>query len=477
MNYSRLKHPYICLFRGLMLAFGFLLFTRSYGQIGIGGTPHPSAVLDLKTPGNNKGLLMPRVTTTQRLTIPQPAQGLLVYDLDKAALFLYDGVNWLPLATTETANLLPIDRMALDATADDRFGYSVAISGDYAVVGAWADDADVPDQGSVYIFARVNGTWTQQAQITALDRQVGDQFGASVAISGDYLVVGAPGRLGTEGIYTVEFGTAYIFRRNGTTWTQEAQLTALDVPGLDYFGYSVSISGDYAIVGAYEKSYEGAAYIFRRNGTTWSQHTKLTVGGSGDFGRSVVISGNYALVGAPQTNSTTKDEGVVYVYVLSGNTWSRQATLSASDAQFKDEFGSSVALSGDYAVIGAPLEGVTEGLNFRGNAYVFQRNGTTWTQQAQLQAPDLAAGDSFGQSVSISGDYLMVGAPGKAGKSGAVYLYKRSGNTWPLLRKLADDAPAKTLNGTSVGLFNGQYLIGAPGWESSKGKVSFGVLD
>lgn len=162
-----------------LLLIGWLSLTASYAQIGIGGTPHPSAVLDLKTPGNNKGLLMPRVTTAQRLTIPQPAQGLLVYDLDKAALFLYDRANWLPLATTETANLLPIDRMASDATADDGFGYSVAISGDYAVVGAYLDDVDIPDQGSVYVFARVNGTWTQQAQLTASDRESGDKFGFS----------------------------------------------------------------------------------------------------------------------------------------------------------------------------------------------------------------------------------------------------------------------------------------------------------
>jgi hypothetical protein len=168
-------------------------------------------------------------------------------------------------------------------------------------------------------------------------------------------------------------GKAYIFHRSGTTWSQQTTLTASDGAAYDYFGNSVSISGDYAVVGAYGNSNRGKAYIFHRSGTTWSQ----------------------------------------------------QATLTATNGAATDYFGNSVSISGDYAVIGA----YNSTYSSYGKAYVFNRVDTIWNQQAKLSASDLASGDYFSQSVSISGNYTLIGAPDKEVNGnynqGKVYFYKR----------------------------------------------------
>ena len=252
---------------------GCLLTLPTYAQIGMGGQPHPSAVLDLKSPDNNKGLLVPRLSTAQRNAIASPAVGLLVFDLDKGTLYLHDGQNWLPLAITSANNLAPIDRLASDGATGDNFGVSVAISGDYALVGATGDDIGAnADQGSAYVFIRSGSSWIQQAKLTATDGAANDLFGVSVAISGDYALVGAYGdAIGANS----QQGSAYVFVRSGSSWTQQAKLTAADGAAFDYFGISVAISGDYALVGAYlddigANIQQGSAYVFKRTGTSWS---------------------------------------------------------------------------------------------------------------------------------------------------------------------------------------------------------------
>ncbi len=457
----------------LLLLLCSLFATPVLAQLGMGGTPHPSAALDVQS--TNKAFYPPRLTTAQRKAIVNPQAGAFVFDTDKGTFFLCDGQNWLPMAFTTTNNLAPIDRTANDGGQGDVFGITVSISGDYALVSAPIDEGS---QGSAYVFFRSANAWTQQAKLTASDRSIGDSFGAGVSISGDYVLVGSP--YDDVGANNSQ-GSAYVFVRNGTTWTQQAKLIASDGAVGDSFGTSVSISGDYAIVGAVQDDgSRGSAYVFIRNGTTWTQQAKLTAndGAAGDyFGYSVSLSGNYALVGAAVDNGSL---GSAYVFIRNGITWTQQAKLTASDGGGGDNFGYSVSISGDYALVGAAYDDIGANAN-QGSAYVFVRSGGTWTQQAKLIASDGAVDDVFGGSVSISGDYALVGAynndVGLNANQGSAYVYKRTGTSWSLVRQVVDNAPADTRNGQSVGISNGSFIIGGPGFDTSKGKVAFGTVE
>jgi FG-GAP repeat len=460
-------------------------------QIGMGGQPHPSAVLDLKSPANDKAFYPPRLTTAQRNAIINPQAGAFVYDIDKGTLYLHDGQNWLPLATSDVSLLSLLTRTVSDGASGDSFGQSVSISGDYAIVGAYSHTIGTNyDQGAAYVFVRSGNTWAQQAKLTASDATAFDQFGYSVAISGDYAVIGAnKDDVGSN----TDQGSAYIFVRSGTTWSQQAKLTATDAAEYDQFGYRVAISGDYAIVGApYDDigiiANQGSAYVFTRSGTTWNQADQLNAsdGVAQDFfGESVAISGNYAIVGAYNDGvGSNAYQGSAYIFYRSRSPtlfrWNQQAKLIANDGAADDTFGNSVAISGDYAVVGAWVDDIGSNAD-QGSAYIFIRSGTAWSQQAKLTASDGAAGNRFGFSVAISGDYVVVGAGnatvGENVMQGSAYTFSQSGTSWSQLRKIPDNAPASTRNGISVGLSNGTYIIGGPGFQTSKGKVGFGTID
>ncbi|WP_157580179.1 FG-GAP repeat protein [Rudanella lutea] len=472
----------------LFLFFWLGLTAGALAQIGMGGQPHPSAVLDLKSPTNNQGLLIPRLSTAQRNAIASPAVGLLVFDLDKGTLFLHDGQNWLPLATTNTNNLLPIERTASDAADNNNFGYSVAISGDYAIVGAYGKTIGTnARQGAAYVFIRIGNTWTQQAILTASDGTANDYFGYDVAISGDYIIVGAIRKL--IGSNTNQ-GAAYVFVRSGTTWTQQARLVASDGAANDSFGFSVALSGNYAIVGANQKTVgsntnQGAAYAFLRSGITWTQQARLTAndGALGDyFGSSVAISGDYVVIGASQkTIGSNSYQGAAYVFVRGGGTWTQQARLTASDGANNDFFGRSVSIDGDYVVVGALYKVINATINQGGAAYVFTRNGNAWSQQIRLTASDVASPDNFGSGVAISGDYVLIGASSKTINGnilqGAAYLFQRINSTWTQIRRITDNSPSRTYYGFAVGISNGSFIIGGYGFENLKGKVGFGTVD
>jgi len=266
-------------------------------------------------------------------------------------------------------------------------------------------------------------------KITASDGAADDYFGNSVSISGDYAVVGAPNDTDNER----NSGSAYVFKRTGTSWAQEAKLLASDGAAFHDFGVSVSISGDYAVVGAPNDndngSQSGSAYVFKRTGTSWTQEAKLLAsdGAVADiFGTSVSISGDYAVVGAPGFNVDPIVTGSAYVFKRTGTSWAQEAKLLASDGAPNDRFGGSVSISGDYAVVGAFLD-VDNGVQ-SGSAYVFKRTGTSWVEEAKLLASDRAAGDEFGfgSSVSISGDNAVVGArqdDDNGSGSGSAYVY------------------------------------------------------
>jgi hypothetical protein len=377
-----------------------------------------------------------------------------------AYIFASSGAAW-----TEQAKLT-----APDGQPGDYFGYSVALSGDTAVVGAFDDNVGAnPGQGSAWVFSRIGGTWiTQGLRVLATGGAAGDQFGGSVALSDDTAVVGANDRGAAQ-------GAAYIFVRSGSIWTQQAELTADDGAPGDNFGSSVALSGDTVLVGAVTAAVganasQGAVYVFTRSGTDWTQQAKLTApdGAAGDaFGAGVALSGDLAIVGAPNGEvGSHAQQGAAYVFALGGGGWTLQAKLSASDGAAFDSFGSAVALSEDTALVGA--NGDTVGAHTQqGSAYVFTRSGVFWTQQAKLTASDGATEDFFGGSVALSGDTALVGA-----NHGFAYTFFRSGTTWTQQSKLTvpgsspDDAFA-----ISVALSGDTALIGQPNEDGGAGSA------
>jgi hypothetical protein len=380
---------------------------------------------------------------------------------------------------------------ASNSDAYDHFGWSVAVSGDTVVVGAFDEsssatgvngdqsDNNAPEAGAAYVFVRSGTTWTQQAYLKASNAEAFEHFGNSVSVSGDTVVVGAPGEssnaTGVNGNQSdnsaISSGAAYVFARIGTNWSQQAYLKASNTGGPlsgasegGLFGYSVSVSGDTVVVGAIGEASSatgvngdqsdnsaqgsGAAYVFVRNGTTWTQQAYLKAsntdgalqGNSGDhFGESVAASGDTVVVGAlgessiatgvngDGSDNSALGSGAAYVFVRNGTTWSQQAYLKASNTQAGDMFGISVAVSGYTVVVSAPFESSSAtGVNgnqsnnsthWAGAAYVFARSGTTWTQQAYLKASNTGGplsgaseGGLFGYSVAVSGSTVVVGA-------------------------------------------------------------------
>jgi hypothetical protein len=263
--------------------------------------------------------------------------------------------------------------------------------------------------------------------------------------------------------------------RSGTTWTQQAKLVASDYAANDLFGWTVSVSGETAIVGAHQDghaggTFAGSAYVFVRDGTKWSQQAKLIAPDAqpGDsFGWVVSLSGETALIGArSDDHAGGTDAGSTYVFVRNGTAWFHQAKLMASDAAALDEFGRSAHVRGNTAIVGAWLDDHAGGVD-AGSAYIFVRNGIFWTQQAKVTAADAAAGDAFGHSVAIAGEKVVVGAPNDdhAGgtDSGSIYAFLRSGTTWTEQNKLvASDASPFAYFGDAVAMEENRAVVGAP---------------
>ncbi|MEK6642839.1 MAG: FG-GAP repeat protein [Planctomycetota bacterium] len=364
--------------------------------------------------------------------------------------------------------------IASDPAAGDIFGCSVAASGDTAVVGNYYDvHSGLTDAGSAYVFVRAGGVWTQQTKLTASDAAASDQFGYSVAISGETIVVGARYDSHVGVSYA---GSAYVFTRTGGVWSEQAKLIASDAAGSDYFGNSVAVSGDTAVVGSYYDTHAGgsdagSAYVFVRSGVLWTQQAKLTASDAAVedyFGISVALSGDTAVVGAYYDDHAGGTyAGSAYVFVRTGTFWVEQTKLLASDAAANDYFGTSVAVSGDTAVVGAPNDDHSIPVKSNaGSAYVFVRAGVLWTQQTKLTASDAAEFDNFGTSVAVSGDTVVAGADSDghaAGlRAGSAYVFTRTGVEWIQRTKLiASDAAANDNFGNSVAVLGDTAVVGA----------------
>ncbi|MEZ4699160.1 MAG: T9SS type A sorting domain-containing protein [Rhodothermales bacterium] len=325
---------------------------------------------------------------------------------------------------------------ASDGGLNDLFGSSIALVGDRAIIGAPGDSQDTPfeyeGQGSAYIFERRGNEWIEVAKLVASQGALRGGFGGAVALSGDRALIGASG-YGFGG----NPGAAYLFERKGRAWIQVAKLTASDGEARDKFGHSVALSGAHALIGAPENTNHGrasgAAYLFEPENGSWREVAKLELpvlnGGArrAQFGVSVSLEGEKALIGAPWSEvmpASGNSHGAAYVFALTDDTWEQVAQLQASDASPGDLFGSSVTMYGGHALIGAI--GADETASDTGSAYVFEWTGGMWTQVAKLIAGDGEPYDGFGSSVALSAKNALIGVANndEAGKdAGAAYIF------------------------------------------------------
>jgi len=361
-----------------------------------------------------------------------------------------------PLDAAEEAKLT-----AFGPAAGDEHGISSAIDGDTVVVGAWRRNADM---GSVYVYTRSGTTWGLPQTLT---RPGTGGFGRSVAIDGDTLVVGAPGAGG--GI-----GDANVFVRSGSSWAHQAQL--LGEFTSQEFGYSVGISGDSIVVGDryHHPMYPapaigpGAAFVFTRSGTIWSQQQRLANAAGlmfDEFGFTTAIEGDRILVGVPGDDDLGLNAGSTFVYLRSGTTWTVEDHVYASGGGMLQVFGLQVALSGDTALISSRV-----GPSGIGDAHVFARSGSTWTEQTRLLPADHAncgaSGCGYGFSVALDVGTAVVGKIGGKDSSGvatgSAHVFTRQGTTWREEAKVTpSDGADDDRFGFSCGLDGDRFVVGA----------------
>jgi trimeric autotransporter adhesin len=432
---------------------------------------------------------------------------------------------------------------ASNADAGDYFGWDLAVDGDTLAVGARYEDSATTGvdgqqednaatgSGAVYVFRRAGTTWVQEAYIKASNAEKEDNFGWSVALDRDTLVVGARGEdsaaTGINGLQNdngaTDSGAVYVFRRTENVWAQEAYIKASNTNAEDNFGISVTVDGDVLAVGAWREDSSatgvdgdqaddkapssGAVYVFQRTGTSWAQSAYIKASNTGpadNFGWSLGLSGNLLAVGAPGEASasssnpdddSTPESGAVYVFRQEGGEWRQDSYLKASNPDQGDDFGWSVSLSGPYLAAAAPFESsAATGTNGNqadnsaiqsGAVYLFVDNDGNWSQMAYLKASNTNSGDNFGWSVALAQDTLAVSAVGESSaatgvggrqsddtipQSGAVYLFRHTGTTWLV------DAYVKAANtdredqfGYDLALEANTLVVGAP-FEDGSGR-------
>ena len=370
--------------------------------------------------------------------------------------------------------------MASDPEADDNFGRVVSIAADITILGTYKKNNFT---GAAYIIPVSSKTkdFIETEKITASDAEAWDSFAFSVAVDGDVVVVGTP----FEDSIDDEAGAAYIFERNTggvNAWAQVKKLTASDGAASDSFGFAVAVAGDVIVVGASDKNTgqykSGAAYIFERNanGTnSWGEVKRLiasVIDEEGYFGCSVAADGDLILVGANGEDAVAPWAGAAYIFernIAGTNNWALAQKLIPSDAQEYNTFGTSVAVDGDVAVVGADSE---NGGNFRpGAAYVFERDAggiNSWGEVKKLSASDSQTTNIFGGAVAVNGDVIVIGADGRYAddfRPGAAYVFERGIdgiNAWGQVKKLsAQDAAGRDWFGYSVAVAGDMIIVGA----------------
>jgi hypothetical protein len=423
--------------------------------------------------------------------------------------------------------------------AGDRFAYAIAADGNTLVVSARDEgsaatgvdgdqsDNSAPSSGAVYVFVRdIGGGWEQQAYLKASNTDSYSDFGTSVALSGDTLVVGAPredsGATGVNGDQdyplAVGSGAAYVFVRSGTSWSQQAYLKASNTDIGDAFGSAVAIHGDTIVVGAPDEdsfasgvngnqfdntvSNAGAAYVFSRSGTTWTQQAYLKASNTeadDHFGEAVAVHGNRIAVGAKdedsnatgingnQSNDLAENAGAVYVFQRLGTVWSEDAYLKASNTDPGDEFGGAVSLFGDTLAVGARLESsqasgidgdqASNSTAYSGAVYLFEHDGSDWAQHVYVKASNAGGLEFFGRAIDLKADRMIIGAYAEdsatvgvdgnqddfgANSSGAAYVFERTPDSWQQISYLkASNTDEGDSLGFSVAIGEGFAAAGA----------------
>jgi hypothetical protein len=341
-----------------------------------------------------------------------------------------------------------------DGAFNDNFGWAVAMDGDTAVIAANNKVVSTGNSGALYVFVRSGGNWLFQQELTAAGNPSGVLLGTSVAVSGNTIVAGSP--FSTVGGNSAQ-GAAYVFTRSGTTWTQAQVLTAGDGAQVDDFGTSVAIDGGTIVVGADQhkvgsNTRQGAAYVFTGNGSTWSQQQELTRTGGiavDDFGYFVAVRGG--------TIAASSVSGTV-VFANNGGGWAQQQLLAPVGP---------LAIDGTTLVIGASAQAATTSQDQAGAAYIYTLTGTTWTQQQELTALEDSlsesgtGGNHFGAHVALSGDHLIVG------NSGEAFIFSRSGTTWTQQQVLNDDSGGVAVSGETYLMGNYLQSIGGNSLEGT----------
>jgi len=397
-----------------------------------GNNPASSSMLDVSS--TSKGMLMPRMTAEQRKAVVAPEKGLLVFDTDRETIYLFNGQKWKPMMTATDASAALPSRQPVGGKVNAHFGESADIYDDYVAVGAPTDSAKGVTGGAVYIFYKNGNNWEQIAKLSAPNPEDNDWFGTSVSLSGDLLVVGAPKRnIGGA----ADRGAAYVFKRFVRTWSYVATLTASN----------------------------GAA--------------------DDEFGTAVTTNGTYVMVGAPDTDhNNATDAGSVYIYGLQNGSWTQKIILNAPDPISIGRYGTSLDSWQTKLLVGAPGASVPLGANNIKSGAAYQYNNTdaagfTWLLGQKIFTGYRHNNMEFGTSVAIDGDKLVCGAPRYSGSpqndlnfyQGAGFQFSYEGGSWIQKSVLTESTGEPDETGTSVALTGTAYFAGMPKWRNQHGKV------
>lgn len=280
--------------------------------------------------------------------------------------------------------------------------------------------------GAAYVFAEAGGAWVQVAELGSSTPASEDDFGGSVWVEGDRILIGAPGA-----------DAAHVFELQGASWVETATLAPPPAPKDGEFGQAVVLADPYALVGAPEKN---EVHVFERQGASWFP-VQLIASGAEEFGYALDVQGDLAFVGAPK-------EKRVFVYERQPGGWIPSASLAPADSELDEEFGASLDFQGATLVIGAPGDDLTTG-----RAYVYELHPGGWLPVAELMGSGVGVGEEFGTSVAVSGDLVLVGAPGDDGGLGSAYLFERQGSSWIELEKMVPTLSSGEVNfANAVGL-------------------------
>ncbi|MFZ5553683.1 MAG: T9SS type A sorting domain-containing protein [Bacteroidota bacterium] len=385
-----------------------------------------------------------------------------IYLMRLLAILLFVFINFHHGYSQQEIKLLPGD-----GASGDEFGSAVSIWNDACIVGSYLNNDVAFGCGTAYVYRKNGSTWTEEQKLAASDPNLDDNFGVSVDIYNNIAIVGANLDDGSGS----NRGAAYIFRFNGTTWVQEQKLIASDAEDGDQFGTSVAIFDTVAVVGSYGDDVgglnTGSVYVYHYDGTGWNPVQKLngTFPAQDDFfGYTVDVYAGRIAAGVYLDDDSGINSGSAYIFSYNGTSWVIEQKLNPTNGTAGDSFGFSVSLKDTLCAIGA--YGKNGAATATGAVYVFKRNGTVWTQQQMLTAPDGQQDDWLGFACAIEGKTLVGGAfhdDDMGLESGAFYVWRYNGTNWIYeFKKSASDGNTTDEFGQVLSVYNLDVICGAP---------------